>query len=221
VSLRSSNDATSRSAVGDDVAVDLAPMLAPGRCSVVVFECQEGVVGETSLLPTLAAAVRERDVLGNIAGLLTAARGAGAGVHYCTVNKRSDGVGNAFNTPMERRLKGQGGPPSMGGIVPELTPEPGDVVVERDQGMTGFHANGLDDYLRNTGVETIVLTGVSVNIGILGTAIEAVNRGYNVIVPTDCVAGDPPEYGDDALRYSVRNLAYLSTAGDITAHWKT
>ncbi len=194
-------------------------MLAPEQCSVLVFECQEGVVGESSLLPTLAATVRERGVLGNIAGLLTSARGAGVRVHYCTVNKRPDGVGNAFNNPMERRLRGHGGPPELGGVVPELSPEPGDVVVQRDQGMTGFHANGLDDYLRNTGVATIVLTGVSVNIGILGTAIEAVNRGYNVIVPTDCVAGDPPEYGDNALKYSVRNLAYLSTSGEIAAHW--
>lgn len=201
------------------MAVDLAPLLDPPRCAVVVFECQEGVVGADSLLPTLAAAVRERALLDNIAHLLTAARAAGARVHYCTVNKRADGVGNAFNTPMERRLKGHGGPPPIGDVVAELAPEPGDVVIERDQGMTGFHANGLDDYLRNSGVETIVLTGVSVNIGIIGTAIEAVNRGYRVIVPTDCVVGDPPEYGDDALRYTVRNLADLSTSAEIVAHW--
>jgi nicotinamidase-related amidase len=59
-----------------------------------------------------------------------------------------------------------------------------------------------------------------VNVGVLGTTIEAVNRGYTVVVPTDCVAGDPPEYAEQALRYSVRNLAFLSTCAEIEAAWK-
>jgi nicotinamidase-related amidase len=59
-----------------------------------------------------------------------------------------------------------------------------------------------------------------VNIGVLGTAIEAVNRGYTVVVPTDCVAGDPPEYAEQALRYSVRNIAFLSTRTEIETIWK-
>ena len=47
-----------------------------------------------------------------------------------------------------------------------------------------------------------------------------VNRGYRVIVPADCVAADPPEYGEQVLRYSIRNLAYVSTGGEIAAHWR-
>ena len=35
-------------------------------------------------------------------------------------------------------------------------------------------ARGLDAFLRNTGVQTVILTGVSVNVGIMGTTIEAV-----------------------------------------------
>lgn len=205
------------------MAVDLAPLLRPDLTSVIVFECQEGIVGESAYLPTLAAAVRDRGVLGNIDRLLTAARSADVTVHYCTANKREDGIGNAFNTPMERRIKESAGedvvgPPSMGDIVAEIAPQPGDVVIAREQGLTGFHATGLDDYLRNSGVRTVVLCGVSVNVGIIGTAIEAVNRGYTVVVASDAVVGDPPEYGDDALRYTVRNLAYLATVDDITSH---
>ena len=205
------------------MAVDLSPLLDPGITSVVVFECQEGIVGPDAYLPTLAAAVRERGVLDNISRLLVAARAVDVRVHYCTADKRSDGIGNAFNTPMERRIKEAAGddvvgPPSMGDIVAEVAPEPGDVVIAREQGLTGFHATGLDDYLRNSGVRTVVLVGVSVNVGIIGTAIEAVNRGYTVVVATDAVVGDPPEYGDDALRFTVRNLAYLATVDEVIAH---
>ena len=74
--------------------------------------------------------------------------------------------------------------------------------------------------LRSAGIRTVVLTGVSVNIAITGAAIEAVNRGYTVVIPTDCVAGFPPSFASDALRFSLRNLAYLSTAEQICAIWK-
>lgn len=53
----------------------------------------------------------------------------------------------------------------------------------------------------------------------MGTAFEAVNRGYTVVVPTDCVAADPPEY-KEALRYSVRNVAFPSTAAEIARIWE-
>ena len=200
---------------------ELSRYLRPEDCSVLVFECQEGVVGAGSFLPGLAAAVRDGGVLESIAGLLDSARSAGARVIYCTAEKRLDGVGNPFNTPIEMRLRAQGGSvPDMGDVVAEVAPRDGEVVVRREHGMTGFYESGLDAYLRNSGTQTLILTGVSVNIGVLGTAIEAVNRGYTVVVPTDCVAGDPPEYAEAALRYSVRNLAFLSTRDEIEVAWR-
>lgn len=200
---------------------EISRYLSPEDCSVLVFECQEGVVGAGSFLPGLASAVRDGGMLESIAGLLDSARSAGARVIYCTAEKRLDGVGNPFNTPIEMRLRAQGGSvPDMGDIVAEVAPRDGEVVVRREHGMTGFYESGLDAYLRNSGTRTLVLTGVSVNIGVLGTAIEAVNRGYTVVVPTDCVAGDPPEYAEAALRYSVRNLAFLSTRDEIEGAWR-
>ncbi len=68
--------------------------------------------------------------------------------------------------------------------------------------------------------QSIVLVGISLNIGVVGTAIEAVNRGYRVVVPRDCVVGDPPEYGEQVVRYSLRNMAVLSTSSDIAKTWE-
>jgi nicotinamidase-related amidase len=93
------------------------------------------------------------------------------------------------------------------------------VVFRREQGLTGFYATGLDPYLRNTGVTTVVVTGVSLNIAVLGTAIEAMNRGYTVVVPEDCVASDPPEYAATALRYTMRNIAYVVPSAVLVGHW--
>lgn len=202
---------------------DLTPYLVPQQAALLVFECQEGVIGERSHLPTLAAAARAGNIVENIAALLAAARRAGAGVFHCKVAKRSDGIGDPVNTPLQMRLAARGSDdtatPELGEIVSALAPRDGDVVVARQHGLTGFYESGLDPFLRNMGVRSVILTGVSVNIGILGTAIEAVNRGYTVIVPTDCVAGDPPEYAEQALRYSIRNLAFLSSRAEVESAW--
>jgi nicotinamidase-related amidase len=210
------------------MAYDLAREIDPNSTAVLIFECQEGVVGKASQLPGLAAAVETGRVIENIARLLDSARVCGARVFYCTVGKRRDGIGNPFNTPIEKRLRTQSlernpgdvGGPDIGEIVESLAPREGEVEVRREHGLTGFYESGLDAFLRNTGVRSIVLTGVSVNIGILGTAIEAVNRGYTVVVPRDCVAGDPPEYAEQALRYSLRNIAFLTTSTEIAAVWR-
>ncbi len=205
------------------MAYDLSPHLDPSRTGVLVFECQEGVIGAQSYLPTLAAAARAGDMVRNIASLLDAARAASAGVFYCKVRKRPDGVGDPFNTPLALRMREENPAATvgldLGDIVRDLKPQENDVVVCREHGLTGFYESGLDAFLRNTGVRTVVITGVSVNVGVLGTAIEAVNRGYTVVVPTDCVAGDPPEYAEQALRYAVRNVALLSTSAEICRAW--
>ena len=86
--------------------------------------------------------------------------------------------------------------------------------------MTGFHETGLDACLRDRDTRTVVLVGVSLNLGIVGTTIEAVNRGYRVVLPTDCVAADPPEYAEPMLRYTLRNLAYVTRSETICEAWR-
>jgi nicotinamidase-related amidase len=206
------------------MAFDLNSLLVPEHCGILVFECQEGVIGTGSLIPGLAKSVQESGMVANLATLLERGRTAGVRVFYCAVKKRSDGLGNPFNTPLERRLREKGGPEGSvfdaGPIVKELEPQPGDIVIERAHGMSGFYESGLDAFLRNTGVTTVIVAGVSVNVGVMGTTIEAVNHGYSVVVPSDCVAGDPPEYAEQALRYSIRNVAYVTPSSTIFDAWK-
>lgn len=203
--------------------LDIAPLIAPEHTGLVVFECQEGVIGDRGHLPGLASAVREGDVVARIAALIAGARRAGVRVFHCTLARRPDGVGAAFNTPLERRLH-EARPKGtqvvdMGPVVAALAPQPEDVVAAREHGLTGFHESGLDDYLRNTGVRTLVLVGVSLNIGIPGTAIEAVNRGYAVVVPVDCVAADPASYAREVLQHTVRPVAWLVRSAEVLDAW--
>ena len=69
--------------------------------------------------------------------------------------------------------------------------EPGDIVLPRHHGLGPMTGTQLDPMLRNLGVRTIVGVGVSVNIGITSLAFDAVNWGYQIVLPRDAVAGVP------------------------------
>jgi nicotinamidase-related amidase len=204
--------------------VDLTPYLhdAP-RCAVLVFECQENVLGKSTRIPGLAKAVHEGGVLTHIARLLDAAREAGAPIFYCVAKPNLGDRGRA-RTPLVDRMEAAPTPASGNvadtSVMKEIAPEPGDLVYERGHGMSAFYGTTLDPCLRDAGTATLIPVGVSLNIGLVGTAIEAVNRGYRVIVPSDCTAADPPEYGEMVLRYTIRNLAYLTSADEIIAVWQ-
>ena len=200
---------------------DLSSYLDPTQCAVLVFECQENVLGSSSLVPALAAAAEEADLLGHIRIVLDAGRRAGVPIFYCTAETRADGLA-APPTPLMDRLARQ--PREVvdvdTSVMKIIQPEEGDVVLAREHGLSAFHESGLDPCLRDLGIRTLVLMGVSLNIGVFGSALEAVNRGLRVIVPTDCTVSDPPEYAEPLLRYSVRNLAYLSDSEEVARLWQ-
>ena len=200
--------------------IDLRPHLDPARCAILVFEMQENVIGPASQIPGLASAVRDGNVVANIARLLASARSARATVLYCTVESRPSGLVRA-KTPMHDKMSRIETSSDIvdTSVVKEIAPEPGDVAMPRAHGISAFFDTGLDPCPRDLGTETVIAVGVSLNIGLIGTTIEAVNRGYRVIVPVDCVAADPPEYGEQVLRYSIRNLAYTSNSRDIAKIW--
>ncbi len=195
--------------------LDLTAVLEPAHTAVLVIECQVGVLGPDSPVADLARSVREGTLVPDLARFLAAARAAGARVYHSTVEAGAHE--SLANSPLGARTRGRGG--VAGASLPELGPDPRDVLAPRDHGLTIFHETGLEERLRSAGIRTVVLTGVSVNIAITGAAIEAVNRGFSVVIPTDCVAGFPPSFASDALRYSLRNLAYLATAEAICAVW--
>ena len=93
-------------------------------------------------------------------------------------------------------------------------------VVTRWHGLTPFQGTELDQLLRNLGVRTVVATGVSVNIGILGLTIEAVNAGYQVVIAREAVTGTPDEYVAAVMDHTLKLLATLAPVDDVVAVWR-
>lgn len=203
--------------------IDLAQLLDPRGCAVLVMECQEGVIGAGGgRLSALADAVRRHETVARIAQVLTAARTAHVPIFYLTVGRRADQAGSTANCLL--LALGRKSPPMIPGsprhaVVTELTPQPDDYVINRLHGVTPFHASELDQLLRNLGVRTVVATGVSVNVGIPGLTIEAVNCGYQVVIPRDAVAGTPDAYVDAVFEHTLRLLATITNTAGVVAAW--
>ncbi len=203
--------------------VDLAALAAPGSCAVLTMEIQRGVVGDLSSFPQLADAATRVGVVPNTARLLSAARGLGIPVVHCTAEFRADRKGSTVNCQLIAAMVRNpdhllaGTPPAE--LIHELGPEASDLVCTRLHGVSPFSGTSLDIWLRSLGVETVVATGVSVNLGVLGLAVEACNLGYQVVVPRDAVAGLPDAYADAVLDNTFPLIATLTTTDSLLDAW--
>ncbi len=200
--------------------LDLTPYLDPASTAVVALEVQENLlVPDQAMIPGVARHAAAIGLVDTLVRLYSEARRVGAHVVYVIDDRRADGVGRADNLMISRAVKDGSASFAHGEIVEPLRPQDRDIVIRREHGMTGFYTTPLDAYLRNLGVTTVILTGVSANIAVNGTAIEAMNHGYRVIVPTDAIAGDPPEYVEALLRFTIRNVALVAPTQQILEHW--
>ena len=72
-------------------------------------------------------------------------------------------------------------------------------MLTRTHGVGPMTGTDLDSVLRNLGIKTIVGVGVSVNVAITNFAMDAVNRGYQFVLPRDAVSGYPREYAESVI----------------------
>jgi len=201
----------------------LEELVKPGRAAVLTMEMQRGVIGDLSALRALADVVASQGVPKRLGLLLDAARGADIPVIHCRAAFRPDRRGSYANVPMvnhmlknpEHMLLGE----ATTEVIPELGPAPGDLDSVRLHGMSPFIGTNLDPTLRALGVDTVVATGVSLNVGIQGMVIEAINHGYHVVLVTDCVAGYPADYADAVLEHSLARITTQTTADELAKLW--
>jgi biuret amidohydrolase len=195
----------------------------PLDTAVLTMELQRGIVGPESLVPQLGEQLRAAGGVDSVARLLVGARAAGVAVVHATVAHRATGRPAVANAPILARAGAMPDHLVTGSVsaqlLPELGPGPDDITVERRHGVTPFTGTELDATLRGLGVRTIVLVGVSLNMGILGASIEAVGLGYRVVVPVDGVAGVPADYAAAVISNSLRYLVTLTTVDEVVAAW--
>jgi nicotinamidase-related amidase len=202
----------------------LEELVDPKQTAILTMEMQRGVIGDLAGIPALSEVLQKQGVPERMERLLADARRAGVTIVHCRAAFRRDRKGSYHNVPMVNRLLEDPdymvlGEPATE-VIPELGPEEGDLDSVRFHGMSPFIGTSLDPMLRSAGIRTVVATGVSLNVGIQGMVIEAINHGYDVVVVKDCVAGYPPEYGEAVLRNTLGRITTQTTAEELSALWR-
>lgn len=191
------------------------------RAALLIGECQRGATDTSVAGPGgLAGQVEERGIMGRIAALAKTCRGRGIPVVHAIKVARPDAGGTFANSVLAATSrKSRLGPDReiRTAIHPELTVDPSDIVVSRLHGLSCFHDSALEPVLRSYHVETIILVGVSTNINLWGTSLEAVNRGFTVVLPEDCTAGATPESHAFFINETLRLLTTVTTYSDVCA----
>lgn len=100
------------------------------------------------------------------------------------------------NGPMGRILvRGEAGHD----IIPELYPKFGEAVIDKP-GKGAFWATDLHAILQNRGIKQLIVTGVTTEVCVNTTVREANDRGYDCLVPEDCVGSYFPEFHEAGLK---------------------
>ena len=82
---------------------------------------------------------------------------------------------------------------------------------------SAFYSTTLEVLLRHLEIKKLVITGVTTDICILFSANDAYMRGFDVVVPSDCVAAVKQSYSNEALDLIQRVIkADISPSADIT-----
>jgi nicotinamidase-related amidase len=78
-------------------------------------------------------------------------------------------------------------------IIADLCPAAGEPVIDKP-GKGAFYQTDLDLMLRNRGIETLLVGGVTTEVCVNTTVREANDRGYCCVVLADCCASYFPEF---------------------------
>jgi nicotinamidase-related amidase len=160
--------------------------------ALVLIDLQRGITaGQT--VPHAAA-----DVIARAARLIAACRSRGVHIVLVHVDPGPNGV--LFPRPEADQPR----PPMTVGphwaeLMPELGREATDVVVTKHQ-PNAFYATDLEVQLQRRGVRTIILGGISTNVGVEATARAAHERGYEQIFVSDVMAAREADLHEHSVR---------------------
>ena len=159
--------------------------LDPEHTALVVIDLQKGIVG----MP--AGPHDTASVVARAAALAETCRARGVFVVLVHVGPSPDGR-DGLRPVVDQPAAWSSPPPGWDEIVPELGPRDGDHVVRKRQ-WGAFYGTDLDLQLRRRGIGTILLCGISTNVGVESTARDAYERGYQQVFVEDACSARAAE----------------------------
>jgi nicotinamidase-related amidase len=184
--------------------------LDPRSTALVLIDLQKGILSYAGG-PHSAA-----EVLGAGGALAKRFRAVQATVALVRVGWSADG-GDLLRQPVDRPAPLPATLPADWLAFPaELAVADSDIKIIKRQ-WSAFYGTELDLQLRRRGIKTIVLGGISTNIGVESTARAAWEHGYALILAEDAMSGQSPENHRFAVEQIFPRLGLVRKSTEIVA----
>jgi nicotinamidase-related amidase len=166
-------------------------MIVPKNTALLVMDYQNGIIGMIGDSNPLLARVAEAIAL---------VRRSGGVIGYVRVAFNDDDLkAIPERNKMFARVAGFGraihSDEPTTAIHEALAPQPGDIVVRKTR-VGAFSTTDLDRQLRERGITTLILAGISTGGVILSTIRDAADRDYRLFVLSDACADPEPDVHD-------------------------
>jgi len=180
------------------------------KTALVVIDIQKGIVAMGRKLEPYAA----NQVVANVSKLVKRFRKLGMPVFLVHVTSIDGKDMLRPLTDQQVQWSSSQRPADWGEFVEEIRPTEKDIVITKRQ-WGAFYGTELDLQLRRRGIITIVLCGVSTNIGVETTAREAYQRGYNQVFVIDAMAANSKDEHEATLKFIFQRIGLLRTADQV------
>nr|WP_154325566.1 hydrolase [Pantoea sp. 201603H] len=181
--------------------------LNPTTTALVLIDLQEGV------LPFAGGPHAAKDVVARAARLAEKFRAVQAPVFLVRVGWSTD-FAEAPKQAVDAVNTRTSLPDNWWNFPAELDVQDSDIsVIKRQWGA--FYGTDLEMQLRRRGIDTLVLGGISTNIGVESTARHAWELGFNLVIAEDICSAASTEQHNGSLNWVFPRIAKVRQSEDV------
>jgi nicotinamidase-related amidase len=187
------------------------PAIDPKKAALILIDLQQAIVSRPCVPHSCPAVVQ------NGSRLAAKFRALGATVVLVNVNFHPDSR-DRLEVPADapQQFNPASLPPNWAELVPEIGPQPGDLLITKHQ-WGAFYGTELDLQLRRRAVQTIVLGGIATNFGVESTARDAYERGYHQIFVEDAMTSLSAEAHEFVVKNIFPRIGQIRSTNDVLA----
>ncbi len=177
------------------------------KTAIVVIDLQKGI----TQMPTEPHSTKT--VIENTVKLVEASRKNEMPVFLVHVTPSPD-LKDSLHPISDTSFQMKSYDPSWSEYVPELKVQSGDFQIIKHQ-WGAFYGTELDLQLKRRAIDTIILCGISTNLGVESTARFAYEFGFNQIFVSDAMAARSKEEHEHPLKYIFPRLGLVRSTMEV------
>lgn len=177
------------------------------KTALVVIDLQEGI------LPFAGGPYAAADVVSRSARLAEKCRENGSPVVMVRVGWSAD-FAEALKQPVDAQNPSQALPDNWWDYPHALGKQDSDIEVTKRQ-WGAFYGTDLELQLRRRGIDTIILCGISTNIGVESTARNAWEMGFNLVIAEDACSAAATDQHVGSMKNIFPRIGRVRTTDEI------